>query len=71
MQIPKTIQIIQCPKNYDAYDISNLTCSICGQGKLYQEDRLDKTKSACAGWVHPEHGPLSCESYSNLCRKDL
>ena len=55
--------MLSCPHRYDSYDITTKNCPICGQGKLYQTDRLDEGKQACAGWVHPKHGPLSCESY--------
>ena len=57
-----------CPYRYEAYDITNKDCPVCGQGKLYQADRLCKGKLACAGWVHPVYGPLSCESYAGLSK---
>ena len=55
-----------CPYNYHGYDVTTKSCPVCGQGKLYQMDRLKEDRVACAGWVHPEYGPLSCETYAGL-----
>lgn len=56
-------KVIECPKNYNGYDQRNDNCPICGQAKLYQVDHYNEDRSACAGWVHPLYGPMSCESY--------
>lgn len=66
---------IVCPKRYDAYDQRNDDCKICGEAKLYQADRHEQfphnNEGACAGWVHPLHGPLSCISYAKIKREEL
>ena len=40
-----------CPYNYHGYDVTTKSCPVCGQGKLYQMDRLKEDRVACAGWA--------------------
>ena len=57
---------IPFPRDYGSYDVRNDSCPICGQGKLYQVDRYTDNQSACAGWNHPDYGPVSCISYAEI-----
>ena len=69
MQYPpkfKDVGGMECPKNYYAYDQTTRDCSVCGQAKLYQRCHQYEDRAACAGWVHPMFGPLSCEAYVEL-----
>ena len=58
--------LIKNPKDYSSYDQTNETCEICGEAKLYQTDHYTDKGQACAGWVHPKHGPVSCVSYGKI-----
>ena len=60
--------LIKNPKDYGSYDQTCETCPICGEAKLYQSDHYTDVGQACAGWIHPKHGPVSCVSYVEIIK---